>query len=171
MAANPNHAWSALRGTLAAAVGVARTPELIAAGYSRRDLERAVERGVLVRVCRGWVAVPDADPELVAAARNGVVLTCITQARRSELWVLAEDRCHVAADRHRGGPAPERATVHWAAPMVPRAPGMLADPIENVLAAVASCQPFEAAVAVWDSALRRELVTKKELARRPLRAA
>ena len=82
--------------------------------------------------------------------------------------MLAEDRCHVAADPHRGGPAPERATVHWARPLVPRGVDELVDPIENVLATVASCQPHEAALTVWDSAVRQGLVSKAELGRLPL---
>lgn len=37
-----------------------------------------------------------------------------------------------------------------------------------MLVAVASCQPHEAALTVWDSAVRQGLVTKAELARLPL---
>lgn len=148
--------------------GVARTATLISAGHSRARVEQAVREGTLVRVRRGWVALPGADAELVAAARNAVVLTCVTAARRRGLWVLAEDRCHVAADPHRGGPAPRRVTVHWGRPVVPRPADALVDPLENVLLAVASCQPLESAVTVWDSALRQGLTTKAALARLPL---
>ena len=45
------------------------------------------------------------------------------------------------------------------------------DGILNALVIVAGCQPYEAALAVWDSALNRGLVTKMELARLPLRPA
>lgn len=148
--------------------GVTRTARLLRAGHSRARIRTALDEGILVRVRRGWVALPGADPELVAAARGGVVLTCITQARRLGLWVLDEDRCHVAADPHRGGPSPERATVHWARPAVPRPPDSLVDALENVLLLVAGCQPFEAALTVWDSALQKNLVTKEGLARLPL---
>lgn len=151
--------------------GVARTVTLIRAGHSRSRIAGALDAGMLVRVRRGWVALPAADPELVAAARDAVVLTCVTAARRLGLWVLAEDRCHVAADPHRGGPAPEAVTVHWARPVVPRHTDALVDPVENVLVAVASCQPHEAALTVWDSAVRQGLVTKAELARLPLAPA
>ncbi len=158
----------ALRDAVGARGGVARTVTLIRAGHSRARIGVALDAGLLVRVRRGWVALPGADAELVAAARGAVVLTCVTAARRLGLWVLAEDRCHVAADPHRGGPAPERATVHWARPLVPRGVDELVDPIENVLATVASCQPHEAALTVWDSAVRQGLVSKAELGRLPL---
>lgn len=148
-----------------ALAGVARTAELIRAGHSRTTIERAVGAGMLLRVRRGWVAHPGADAELVAAATYGVVLSCITQARRLGLWVLAEDQCHVAADPHRSGEMPGRATVHWARALVPRTRGALVDPLHNVLALVAACQPFEAALTVWDSALQKGLITKDELSR------
>ena len=66
-------------------------------GHSRHTIALALERRALARVRRDWVALPSADAELIAAARWGVVLTCVTLARRLGLWVLEEDRCHVAA--------------------------------------------------------------------------
>ncbi|WP_448656328.1 endonuclease domain-containing protein [Microbacterium lacticum] len=165
---SPHTPDCALTEAVRARQGVARTVTLIRAGHSRSRIAGALDAGMLVRVRRGWVALPGAEPELVAAARDAVVLTCVTAARRLGLWVLAEDRCHVAADPHRGGPAPEAVTVHWARPVVPRHTDALVDPVENVLVAVASCQPHEAALTVWDSAVRQGLVTKAELARLPL---
>jgi len=140
--------------------GVVRTRNLVRAGYSRHRIDRALTSGSLVRVRKGWVATPGADVCLVAAARAGVVLSCITQARRLGLWVLDEDRPHVAAPAHSGGVTSRGATVHWAKPVVPRHPDALIDPIENVLALVALCQPFEPALAVWESALRKQLVDR-----------
>ena len=97
-----------------------------------------------------------------------MVLSCITQARRLGLWVLEEPIRHVASDPHgRGAPAAE-AVVHWCIPPVPRAPGVLTDPIENVLAVAAGCQPHESALALWESALNRGLVDIESLTRMPL---
>jgi len=58
----------------------------------------------------------------------------------------------------------DRAHVHWARPLIPRHPKSLADPIENVLAIVADCEPFERALATWESALNKGLVTLAGLA-------
>ncbi|TXK11330.1 DUF559 domain-containing protein [Microbacterium saccharophilum] len=152
--------------------GVARTSTLNHRGVGRREVERLVQRGHLVRVKRGWVATPDADALLVSCARSNVVLTCVTQARRLGLWVLADDaRCHVAAPAHAGRAPTATALVHWARPVVPRHPDALADPIENVLAAIAACQPFECALAVWESALQKGLVRPELLGRLALPAS
>lgn len=150
--------------------GVSRVSALRDSGFSRRRVEAALARGEIVRVRRGWVATPDADPYLVSAARAGVVLTCVTQARRLGLWVFGDDRPHVAAPAHAGHIDVARDTVvHWAAPVVPRHPGALVDGIENLLAAVASCQPHEVALAIWESALRQGMADKRALQRLTLR--
>ncbi|WP_431805082.1 endonuclease domain-containing protein [Microbacterium sp. bgisy203] len=155
----------ALVASVAAAGGVARASRLRAEGHSPHHIARAVAAGALERVRRDWVALPGADAELVSAARAGVVLSCISLARRLGLWVATEDRCHVAADPGAAGGKPERAAVHWARPVVPREPDALVDRIENALLLVAACQPVAAAVAVWDSAVHRRLITVAELSR------
>jgi len=147
---------------------VVTSRSLAAAGHSPHYVAIAVSRGRVVRVRPGWIATPEADPLLVAAARAGAVLTCITEARRLELWVLAEDRLHLGAPATSGGVRSAGAHIHWAAPPIPRAPGVLEDPIENVLAIVARCQPHDVALAIWESALRKGLVTVDALRRLPL---
>ncbi|GGD84879.1 type IV toxin-antitoxin system AbiEi family antitoxin domain-containing protein [Microbacterium murale] len=152
--------------------GVVRTQRLKTQGVSRTALERAVASGQLVRVRRGWVATKDADPVLVAAARAGVVVTCISQAARLGLWVHEmPEKFHVGADPHSAGGKTERAHVHWSIPLLPRQPDALVDPIENVLALVAGCEPFEQALATWESALNRGLVTIPGLAEYPWKDA
>ncbi len=145
--------------------GLARTSALRTAGFSRRTLDRHIATGAAVRLPRGWLALPDVDRDLVEAAGRGVVLTCITQARRRGLWLLAdEEPPHVAAPPHAGRVATSGLHVHWAQPLVARHPDALVDPIENVLCLVACCQPFENALAVWESAFRKKLTTPVEMA-------
>ena len=160
-----------------AAGGVVRSRGLRELGWSDRALTNAVAQRSLIRPRNGWLAVPDADSELIRAARAGVRLTCVTQARRLGLWVLHDDaKPHVAASRHAGrvriardaGTGEPAAVVHWSTPLVPRVPGCLVDPIENVLATVAACLPFEEALAIWDSALNTGLVDLANLNRLPL---
>lgn len=160
-------------GRLLAAVdevkGVARTQMLRERGVSRYDLETAIGEGHITRVRVGWVAKPGADPMLVAAARRGVVLTCVTQARRLGIWVHdTHPTPHVAANPGTRGDRSGQARVHWAVPIVARHPDALEDPIENVLAVIATCEPFEQALAAWDSALNKQLVDRDSLARLPL---
>lgn len=151
--------------------GVVRTPRLRALGVSRRALDEALASEQLIRVRRGWVASRGADPVLVAAARAGVVVTCISQAARLELWVHeTPEKFHVGADPHGARGKPKRAHVHWSKPLVPRHPDALVDPIENVLAIVADCENFERALATWESALNKGLVTLPGLAEYPWNA-
>lgn len=152
--------------TVVARGGVARVADLQDRGFRRGDITRGVECGAIVRVRPGWIAVPDADPLLVGAARHGVVLSCVTQARRLGLWVHQErPAVHVAAPPRSSGGKPASLRVHWALPVVPRHPGALEDQIENVLALVAECEPFEQALATWESALNKGTVNREVLGR------
>lgn len=143
--------------------GVVRTRTLEDQGVSAHHRAKLVSSGSLVRVGRSWLALPDADAALVRAARDGVVLTCITEAKRRGLWVLADNEAHVAPSGTH--PRAKGAHIHWATPAAPRHPDALVDPIENVLVLVASCQPHDAALAVWESALSAGLVSLEAMRR------
>ena len=146
--------------------GVVRTFVLRDAGLSPVSVEAAIAAGRIFRVRRGWVASVDADPSLVGAAERGVVLSCVTQARRNGLWVYGrEEAPHVAARSNSSRAHLAAAHVHWATPVVPRHPDALEDGIENVLALVATCQPHESALAIWESALRQRVVDVELLRR------
>ncbi|WP_431778677.1 endonuclease domain-containing protein [Microbacterium aurantiacum] len=149
--------------------GVVRVSALRSRGWSRRAIERRLATHMLTRPRDGWVALPGADPLLVAAARAGVVLSCLTQAERLGLWVQGDGCVHVAAPPKRHiGEVSDGTRVHWARPLVPRHPDVLVDPVENVLAVVARCRPHEQARAVWESALRQGLVVRESLRLLPL---
>jgi very-short-patch-repair endonuclease len=151
---------------LTASGGVARIRALREAGHSRRTLDRALAEGSVLRVSKTWVALPGADRQLTAAAKRGVVLTCVTQARRLGVFVLdRDDTPHFAARPHAGRAGGSPAHIHWARPLVPRHPDLLVNPIENALALVATCQPYEAALVVWESAFRKKLIEPHALAR------
>ncbi|MFK4762017.1 DUF559 domain-containing protein [Microbacterium sp. ZW T5_45] len=149
---------------------VVRTTSLVSRGATRHSIAKAVKAGTVQRVRRGWLAGPKADPLLVSAATQGVVLTCVTQAARLGLWDVHPSVPHVAAPRHAGRIA-VAAHVHWERPPLARHPDALADPIENTLAIVARCQPHDFALAVWNSALRAGAVDLDVLRRLPLSPA
>lgn len=133
-------------------------------------MDAALRAGAIIRPRRGWLASPTADPLLLEAARHGVTLTCRTQAGRLGLWVHdASGLPHVAVGTNASSRRGLRAKVHWSTPPVPRHPDALVDPVENVLAHIAECEPFEQALATWESALNRSLVTIEELRRLPWR--
>ncbi|KAA9134603.1 endonuclease domain-containing protein [Microbacterium caowuchunii] len=152
--------------------GVVRSGRLRELGFAVSAVTDAVACGELVRIRRRWVAVPDADPHLRAAAKSGVVVSCITQAARLGLWTFDEPVPHVAAPPHAGRILVADGTrVHRAIPLVPRHPDALDDPVENVLALVAACRPREAALVVFESALRMQMIDVEAFARLPLTAA
>ncbi|UOQ60729.1 type IV toxin-antitoxin system AbiEi family antitoxin domain-containing protein [Leucobacter rhizosphaerae] len=160
---------SSLFDLLRARDGIARTSLLRDAGVTRRDIDRAFAAGAVVRPRRGWIALPAADPALLLAARQHVVLSCVTQAKRLGLWVREPSPVpHVAAPRANAHVRGVGVVVHWKRPVVPRPPFLLADGIENLLCHVAECQPSEDALVIWESALNARLVTHGHLATLPL---
>lgn len=150
---------------LTARQGVARVSTLRRHGVTEHALRRAVRGGEAVSVCRGWIALRDADAMLVAAARRGVVLSCITLAARRGIWVTDTSEPHVAAPPNSGHAHTRRGVVHWSIPAFPRDPDALEDSIENALILVAKCQRHENALATWESAVRQRLVDVDVLGR------
>ena len=148
--------------------GVARASTLEREGHSRHHVSVAVRDGMLRRVRRGWLAVPDAAPDLVDAALDGVVISCVSHARRIGLWVPGPDERHVAAAPGAAGGKSRAQRVHWAEPAMSRHPDDLVDRIENTLILIAGCQPREWALAIWDSAFNRKVVDRASLERLPL---
>lgn len=114
---------------------------------------------------RSWVAHPHVDAHLRSAARLGVALTCVTQVERLGLWSFGADRPHVVAPAKGHVLGETDAHVHWARPVVPRRPHQLEDGVENALALVAACQPYEHALVIWESAARKELIDRDVLLR------
>lgn len=156
---------SSVTDAVAAAGGIIRRSRLRSDGYTQRAIVAAVAAGSLTVVRRVWLALPGADPYLVAAARSGVVVSCVSRARRLGLWVPgAERNAHVAAHPHAGRvEVAEGTRVHRAVPVAPRDPAVLEDTIHNVLALVCACQPYESARAIVESALNKGLVQKHVL--------
>lgn len=143
--------------------GVIRTAELRELGMSKYAIAKEVDSGALVRIERGWVAAPTAEKALVQAAQLHLTLSCITQASRLGLWVRKEPARHFAVPR----PGSERRVatdrLHYWKPVEFRRPFALEDSLVNVLSNVARCQPHEDAVATWDSALNKQLITRTQL--------
>lgn len=78
---------------------IATRRQLIALGYSRADLSRAVSAGIVSRVRRGWYASRSATREQLVAVRVGGRLTNTSAARSFGLWAGTDTRVHVALQR------------------------------------------------------------------------
>lgn len=152
--------------------GIVRAGPVRDQGFSRQVVDGAIAGGLLTRPRRGWLAAPSAPRMLRDAAGFGVVLTCRTAAQHYGLWVHDSDGDpHIAVSPNRTGHVRLVAKVHWGRPLVPRHPDALIDSIENVLAFIAVCEPFEQPVATWDSAFNKGLIEMAAMSRLPLRPA
>lgn len=149
--------------------GCAKTATLREHGFDDRAIQRAIQSGHLLRPRRGWVCAPDLDPQLVFALRHGVLLSCVSEARRLGLWVSEDhDQPHIAV-RSRSQQVSAHVKAHWHRPVVPRRPQATVDALPNVLSLIATCVPFEHAVATWESALNKKLIDLRTLQALPLR--
>ncbi|GAA2245944.1 endonuclease domain-containing protein [Herbiconiux moechotypicola] len=164
---------SSLDGALDALGGVAAAAHLHTA-LSRIEVDRAIRQGRLFRVRRGWVARPDADPELIAAVRCGGVLSCVSALARRQVWVGAgagatdagPAAIHVRVPRFAKNlpDAGQNATLHrtWPRLALPEPRGAL-DDVANALVHAVQCQQWRDAVATLDSVMFRRLMRPEQV--------
>ncbi|WP_026553636.1 DUF559 domain-containing protein [Arthrobacter sp. H20] len=137
--------------TLRGLGSVARTREVLQCGVSRRQLNRHLALGEMVRLRTGVVALPDAPPDYVAAILNNGLLTCLSAAKVYGLWSLyPASRLHLSCNHGHGtGFTNHRERT---VPVHPRAP--LVGVVDVLIHALRCLPPLEAAVMV-ESSLRR----------------
>lgn len=143
---------------------MASRADLLARGYTRRSIERALASGTLRRIRTGLYATAPTCGPVDEAARHGGVLACASAARHLGIWTVEDARLHVwmRPRGNRGAHAGCACVEHWdAAP-----PG---DPPDFVSAAQAlrqilTCLGVEAFFVALESALHRNLLTRADLA-------
>lgn len=167
----PQDTHMTLESALRRAGGVSATGPLLRAGHTFRSLAAGVESGLMQRPRRGWIALREADPLLVMAARHNTVVSCVSAARLLGLWTLNTAEVHLATRSPRARAPQCDAIVHWARPPVPRHPDSLIDEVANVIDLVARCQPHESALVIIESTLNQRLATREALMRLPLSTA
>ncbi|MCC4907859.1 DNA/RNA helicase [Microbacterium sp. cx-59] len=145
-------------------LGYIHRGDLVDAGWSAERIRRAVSEEGLLLIRRKWVVDPDADAAIRAAASRGARLTCVSAAAVRNVWVSDEPSGpHLWLPPHASASV-EGLRVHRARPIVPAHPRSLVEPIENVLAAIAVCQPLDHARAAWESTVARGIATPEHLA-------
>jgi len=141
-------------------------------GVHEREVRAAVARGDIVRVRQGWVALPSADPDVVAAVRVGGVLSCTSVLRHSRVWTDHDHGVHVRVpsnvgrlssphDRRRPLEPRHSVTVHR-----PQWASITPSPVDDSITALAvaiACQPRLSAISTLDSALNLGLTTVSAL--------
>ncbi|BAS07547.1 hypothetical protein AHiyo4_09690 [Arthrobacter sp. Hiyo4] len=129
--------------------GVARTAQLLSAGYSRTDIEHLTARGV-TQPRRGILVLPAANADFVAAIRHNARLTCASAAEHYGLWLRNPPAEHHLACNHghSKGFIRHRTSRFNPHPTLPLAA------VEDVVLHAIGCLPAPASTAIATSAVR-----------------
>jgi very-short-patch-repair endonuclease len=128
--------------------GVARTAQLLAAGFSRTEISRL---GTVARQPRrGVFVLPQCRPEFEAAIRHNARASCASGAGHYGLWLReAPAQHHLACNHGRGGGFIRHRTVRFDGhPTLPLAA------IEDVVLHAMTCLAPPASTAIATSAMR-----------------
>ena len=148
--------------------------ELTAAGVSATALKRQIADGAVLRIRRGWFALPSVPTDVIRAIRVGGSLGCVSGATLHGTWKPADIRLHTMVrndaraimDPESGvatSPAgmSDKVVVHWTARISAQdSRGLM--PIVDCLVQTIACQPADIAFAVVESALNRQLVSRMQ---------
>ena len=134
---------------LVQAGGVARTAQLLSAGYSRRDIRRLTELGA-TQPRRGVFLAPGCDGDLAAAVHHNGRLTCASAAVRYGLWLRDPPaRLHLACNHGHGNGFVRHRTVRFDGhPQLPVAA------VEDVALHALGCLTPPSSTAIATSAIR-----------------
>jgi len=158
--------------------GIAQRQELLSRGITGGQLTGAVASGTIIRVRKGWYALPDSDSQLIRATRVGGRLGCISAARHYG-WAtpespglhvrLAENASRLRSPENRRqrmhGGASVGLVLHWGAPLDPGDRTRLVTSRRETVLQIAHCQSPELAVAAYDSFLHTDPIGSGELDR------
>jgi very-short-patch-repair endonuclease len=141
--------------------GVARSAQLLEAGYSRRDLITLKDLGAS-QPKRGVFVLPGCDANLLAAIKYNGRLTCASAAAHYGLWLRnPPEQPHVACNHGHGKGFIRHRTVRFQGhPALPLAA------VEDVALHALGCLPPPASTAVATSAIRLHGVPQELLASR-----
>jgi hypothetical protein len=144
--------------------GVVHLDTLRAAGMSRRELNRLVRNGNLLRIRTGWYAGRTADAAVVRAVSLGGRVTCVDALRLRGVWVLPDPRLHVAFARSQSRLpiAPTDVRRHFG----PDSRQSTTDAVVSVAEALRHyerCTDDEGLVMALDSALHQRLLLRCDL--------
>jgi very-short-patch-repair endonuclease len=139
--------------------GVARSGQLLEAGFRRRELLRLTGLGAS-QPRRGIFVLPECDKGLLAAVLNNGRLTCASAAGHYGLWLrAAPPQPHLACAHGHGSGFIRHRTVRF-----PGHPSLPLAAVEDVALHALSCLPPPASAALATSAIRLHGVPRELLA-------
>lgn len=145
--------------------GVVRTRALHRLGATTADIRRVCRRGGVLRLREGVLATPTAHRDVVAAARHGGEVACVSALRLMGVWVLETlDLVRSPSSLHVWVGASGRRHPHERCGCVNHNDGGRAGfgvvPLTLALVQVARCQGAECFFAAFESAWRMGLLTR-----------
>lgn len=151
--------------------GVARSSELREFGCSKSSIATAVAHGSVVRIRRGWFALPGLPDLIMRAHRVGGRPACASVADSAGLWMLTRPVLHVEVARAdsrfrlqhdanvaRGASVRNDVVLHWTDRDT--STQRLGQPLPTALRQMLTCADELEAVCAVDSAIHRGLVTR-----------
>ncbi|MHA6512220.1 endonuclease domain-containing protein [Tessaracoccus sp. Z1128] len=142
--------------------GVVTRKELLAEGYSRRRIEAEERDGTLVRVDRSRYARPDANADVVEAARADATLTCVSALAAHGIWTMPSSGLHL----RRLGYGMRRRSLPPGARLCSSPAGPTTQPLDGIPASLGAAirhhGPEEVVMAL-DSILHQRLYSRAEL--------
>lgn len=150
--------------------GIVHRLDALDAGATKHGIERAKQSGSVRVVRRNWLVTEACDPQLLFAATRGGRLTCLTIAGRRGWWNLADGFVHLSVPSTSAATTEAGLRLHWSATPAPVSTRTLVQPPVNALVHIAECQPFERALAVFESAVRVGDVDLDRLRLMPIRS-
>lgn len=142
--------------------GIAHRDEALRAGFALALVRALVRSGAAQLVRRAWIALPTAPPDLLAAALAGARVTCVSLARRRGWWLPEGTDDAVHLHLLPGSRATAAGVRHWSSPLAPAERTLVAT-IEDALSHIAVCVEREAALVLWESAVRVERLAPEYL--------
>lgn len=157
-------------------IRVATTAHLQATGATTRSLQAAVDNSFLIRVRRGYYALPGTDRHVLEAVRLGGRLGCTSAAADRGVFVLDArpthihlepnasrlrspmDRSQLLSARNRRG-----VVLHWGALAEPAARTECSIGLKDSLIQMMHCQETRFAAASIDDALRQKLIFRRDV--------
>ncbi len=128
--------------------GVARTGQLLSAGYTRTDVARLA--AVARQPRRGVFVLPGYKPEFLAAVQNNARVSCVSAAGHYGLWLREPpSKHHLACNHGHGSGFVRHRTVRFDGPAGPPVAA-----VEDVVLHALGCVAPPASVAIATSAMR-----------------
>lgn len=120
--------------------------------------------GWLRRVRRSWLVSNKCDKDVLAAINAGARLSCLSEAKRLNLWVPNFSGLHVSLIANAGQTLVRNHRRHWGRRVIELGTSEPFEHLYNVLEHIANCVDEPQALAVWESAVEQKLVTTDQVA-------